>query len=205
MFVKTKLLIRDVWAREQLRLRLLAVLSVVCAALAAGVGWAVLRPAGAATSARPGAAASALDPGQPAMALVFVSGAVARPGLYHLSAGARIADAIAAAGGITADADPSRLPNLAARIHDGHQVNVPFRRSIGGTRSTLDKVDVNSATLDELRAVPGMPLGLAEAIVSYRELFGPFRSLSDMRQMLGLTGPTVTGLRPYLRAVPVSP
>jgi competence protein ComEA len=206
MFAKAKLLVREVWCRDHLRVRLLAVLSVLFAALAAGAGWAVLRPtSSAAPAVARGGVGAALDPAEPALALVFVSGAVLHPGLYHLSPGARIADAIAAAGGITPDADPSRLPNLAARIHDGHQVNVPFRRSTGGTWRAVDKLDVNSATLDQLRAVPGMPLGLAEAIIDYRQLFGPFRSLSDLRQLLGINGPTLTGLRPHLRVVPVSP
>src|SRR5579864_4596328 len=143
MFAKTKLLAREAWRREHLRVRLLAALSVLCAALAAGVGWAVLRPSAAAPTAAAAGGAAALDPGEPALALVFVSGAVLHPGLYHLSPGARIADAIAAAGGVTPDADPSRLPNLAARIHDGHQVNVPFRRGGGGSRNTADKLDIN--------------------------------------------------------------
>jgi competence protein ComEA len=182
---------------------MLVATSVVLAFCAVGVGWVTLRPTAA--TAPPGRGAlAALDPAEPALALVFVSGAVLHPGLYHLSPGARIADAIAAAGGITPDADPSRLPNLAARIHDGHQVNVPFRRGPGGV-GTAGKLDINTASLDQLRAVPGMPLGLPEAIVSYRDLFGPFRSLSDLRLMLGVDGPTVTGLRAYLRVLPVTP
>ncbi|HEV7677028.1 MAG TPA: ComEA family DNA-binding protein [Candidatus Dormibacteraeota bacterium] len=140
------------------------------------------------------------------MALLFVSGAVARPGLYHLSADARIADAVSAAGGLLPDADPNRLPDMASRVHDGKQVNVPFRRSTStSTRSSAGKLDANTASLAELRAVPGMPLGLPEAIVDYRDNFGPFRSLTDMRRLLGLDGPTVTGLRPYLRVVAVTP
>jgi competence protein ComEA len=202
MFAITKLLHRGDGVSQPWHLRLVAVLGVLLAAGGGVVGWLALRPAAAATAPAP--ALTELDPGAPAAALVFVSGAVAHPGLYRLSAGARIADAIAAAGGITPDADPGRLPDLASRVHDGHQVNVPFGKS--GTRtSTAGKLDVNSATLDELRAVPGMPLGLPEAIVDYRTQFGPFRSLTDMRMLLGLDGPTLTGLRPYLRVVPVAP
>jgi competence protein ComEA len=200
MFVTTKLLQR--WPARRPRLLLLIVLGCGLAAGAGVVGWAALRPgpAAAAHVAPP----AALDPAEPALALVFVSGAVAHPGLYRLSAGARVADAIAAAGGLTPDADSGRLPNLAARVHDGHQVNVPFRKTTAA-RSASEKLDVNTATLDELRAVPGMPLGLPEAIVSYRQLYGGFRSLSDMRVMLGLDAAVVTSLRAYLRVVPVSP
>jgi competence protein ComEA len=169
------------------------------------VGWLALRPAAA--HAVPSARPQAPDPGQPALALVFVSGAVVHPGLYHLAADARIADAVAAAGGVVAEADPSRLPDMASRVHDGKQVNVPFRRSTSSSasRSSAAKLDVNTATVAQLRAVPGMPLGLPEAIVDYRDNFCPFRSLTDMRRLLGLDGPTVTGLRPYLRVVAVAP
>ncbi len=185
-------------------MRLVVALGVVLLAAGAWIGWMALRPASAHAQRGAAGGPAALDPGAPAMALVFVSGAVARPGLYRLSPGARIADAIAAAGGITPDADPGRLPDLAERVHDGHQVNVPFLRSTS-SHPLASRLDINTATLDELRAVPGMPLGLPEAIVQYREQFGPFRALSDLRLMLGVDGPTVTGLRPYLRVVPVKP
>lgn len=210
MFVATKLLnstTRD-GAAAAWRLRVVALLGVLLVAGGGAVGWLALRPT---TTAR-GTALSpltALDPGAPALALVFVSGAVVRPGLYHLSPDARIADAIAAAGGLTPQADSGRLPNLAARLHDAHQVNVPFLRGGRGTFSGrlpwAQRLDVNTASFDELRAIPGMPLGLAEAIVDYRDQFGPFRALSDLRVQLGIDSPTVTGLRLYLRVVPVSP
>lgn len=207
MFATTKLLDRIGPAEDApaaWRLRLVAALGMVLAAGGGVVGWLALRPAAPPGRMAAATELSALDPGAPALALVFVSGAVVRPGLYHLSPDARVADAIAAAGGLAPGADPGHLPNLAARVHDAHQVNVPFLRS-SGTRSLAGRLDVNTATLDELLAVPGMPLGLAQAIVDYREQFGPFRSLSDLRLQLGVDGPTVTGLRPYLRAVPVSP
>jgi len=208
MFAIAKLLDRSETAEAgpaAWRLRVVAALGTLLAAGGGVVGWLALRPAAAAPG-RVAAAADlgALDPGAPALALVFVSGAVMRPGLYHLSPDARIADAIAAAGGLAPGADPGRIPNLAARIHDAHQVNVPFLRSTG-TRALSARLDINTATLDQLLAVPGMPLGLAQAIVDYREQFGPFRAMSDLRLQLGVDGPTVTGLRPYLRVVAVSP
>ena len=207
MFVIAKLLDRVTTTGDPAwGLRIVAGLGALLAVGGGLVGWMSLRPS--AVAARPATLGdlAALDPGAPALALVFVSGAVVHPGMYHLSPGARIADAIAAAGGLASDADPGRLPNLAARIHDGHQVNVPFRRitASGGTPLST-RLDINTATLDELLAVPGMPLGLPQAIVDYRSQFGPFRSLTDLRLMLGVDGPTVTGLRPYLRVIPVSP
>ena len=169
---------------------------IVAAVLAA---WLLTHPRTAA-EASPVPLGTALDPAQPPEALVFVSGAVAQPGLYRLSTGARVADAIAAAGGITPEADPGRLPNLSARIHDGHQINVPFLKGRGasGVAGRVGKLDLNTATADELRAVPGMPLGLAEAIVDARGLLGAFRSVSDLHALLDVDSQTLTSLRPYL-------
>jgi len=180
---------------------------VIAACLAAGllggagfVGWVALRPAGS-VAAAPMPIGQPLDPASAPEALVFVSGAVVHPGLYRLATGARVADAIAAAGGITHDADPGKLPNLAARVHDGRQVNVPFLRSTRGT--TAGRLDLNTAAVEELAAVPGMPLGLPEAIVDSRGSWGPFTSVSDLRTRLGVDAETLAGLRPYLKVVPL--
>jgi competence protein ComEA len=155
---------------------------------------------GAATAGEVEALGEPLEAPAPAAALVYVSGAVAHPGLYRLSPSARVADAVAAAGGVTADADPGRMPDLAARVHDGRQVNVPFRRSgaAGSGATAAGRLDLNTASVEELRAVPGMPAGLPEAIVDARELWGPFGSLSDLRTLLGVDPATVTALRPHL-------
>src|SRR5260370_37421994 len=71
-------------------------------------------------------------PAQPGL-LVDVSGAVQSPGLYRLPRGDRVFDAIAAAGGLAADADMSKLPNLAGRLKDGEQVKVAFAKTTSGT------------------------------------------------------------------------
>jgi competence protein ComEA len=202
MFAITKLLHGAGSTRERRRWAIGIVAGVAAALVAAGatLGWLALRPARAATV---GAAPPPIDAGAPTLALVFVSGAVVHPGLYRLSPDARLADAVAAAGGLTADADPGHMPDLAARVHEGKQVNVPFRRATG--RLSTSRLDINTATLDELRAIPTMPLGLADAIVAYREQFGAFRTLSELRTMLGADGPTVTGLRPYLMVATATP
>ncbi|HEY6377646.1 MAG TPA: helix-hairpin-helix domain-containing protein [Candidatus Dormibacteraeota bacterium] len=188
-------------------LRVLAVVVVLGAALllVGGVAaWRQLRTAPA-TSSAPVPLNAAIDPPAPPELLVFVSGAVVQPGLYRLSSAARIADAIAAAGGFTADADPGKLPNMAARVHDGKQVNVPFRRGASGSSGSTsiplaDRVDVNAAGVDELRAVPGMPLGVPEAIVDTRTNFGPFSTVSQLKADLGLDSVTFAAVRPFLRA-----
>jgi competence protein ComEA len=142
-------------------------------------------------------------PGPAATLLVFVSGAVAHPGLYELATGARIADAIADAGGILPSADPGKLPNLAALLHDGHQVNVPFAKSSGARTSA--KIDVNSAGVSELDTIPGMTPDLAQAIVATRTQWGPFASLADLRQALGLDTATATLIGKHLSFLTTAP
>jgi competence protein ComEA len=162
--------------------------------LAGVAGWSVLHQASAAAPVPVG---ETVDPPAPPTVLIFVSGAVAHPGLYELSPGARVADAIAAAGGITSLADPGHLPNMAQRVNDGRQVNVPYMKS--GT--TAAKLDINTAAETELDAVPGMPPGLGGEIVQYRNEWGPFTSMSQLHADLGVDSATVTGLEHYLRVV----
>jgi competence protein ComEA len=163
--------------------------------LAGAAGWVAVN--NHAANAAPVPVGETVDPPAPATVLVFVSGAVEHPGLYELSPDARVADALAAAGGITTLADPGHLPNMAERVHDGRQINVPFLKS--GT--TAAKLDVNTAAEDELDAVPGMPPGLAAAIVAYRTEWGPFTTMSQLHADLGVDSATVTGLEHYLRVV----
>lgn len=175
--------------------------------LAAGAGLLATAGAGLAVVHQPpatpqvGAQADAVQPLAPSTVLVFVSGAVAHPGLYRLSSAARVADAIAAAGGVTPLADPGHLPNLSALVHDGRQINVPFLKST----STMAKLDINSAALDELEAVPGMPAGLPQAIVQFRQQWGDFTTMTQLHTDLGVDPATVSGLRLYLRVVPATP
>lgn len=142
-------------------------------------------------------------PGPAATLLVFVSGAVAHPGLYELAVGARIADAIADAGGIVPSADAGKLPNLAALLHDGHQVNVPFAK--GSSARTSAKMDANSADLSELETIPGMTSDMAQAIVATRAQWGPFASLADLRQALGLDTATATLIGKHLSFLSATP
>lgn len=135
-------------------------------------------------------------PGAPATLLVFVSGAVAHPGLYEVATGARIADAIADAGGILPSADAGKLPNLSGLLHDGHQVNVPFAKGTAARTST--KIDVNAAAAAELAAVPGITADLAQAIVAARQQWGPFANLSDLRVALGLDTATAALIGKHL-------
>ncbi len=163
-----------------------------------GVGWAAAQSGGGGASVSPPTAV-APDPGSAATsttALVFVSGAVRTPGLYRLSPDARVADAIAAAGGLLPTADGAKLPDMAERVHDGRQINVPWPKPAASRAPSLD---VNAAEVDELAAVAGMPEGLPQAIVEYRAAWGPFASLAVMGKDLEIDPATMKALSASLR------
>jgi competence protein ComEA len=131
--------------------------------------------------------------------LVSVTGAVANPGLYRIAKGERASAAIAAAGGLTADADPNRMPNLAARLKDGQEVKVPTRTAPargGSTRTT--RVSLNAATTDELAAVPGFTTDLAAAAIRYRQDYGGFSSTRELVTVLGMGEADYLVARSYL-------
>ncbi len=103
--------------------------------------------------------------------VVDVAGAVTHPGVYRLGAGSRIADALTAAGGATAEADPFAL-NKAAPVRDGQRIYVPrpgetVPAGSAGSDAQL-KIDVNHATAAELEALPGIGPTTAARIVRSR-------------------------------------
>src|SRR5256712_12596165 len=129
-------------------------------------------------------AAPALEiPPQPGL-LVDIVGAVENPGLYRLPRGGRVFDAIAAAGGFSADADMSRAPNLAGRLSDGEQIKVPFVKTASGT--TVVRVNLNQATLEELEAVPRFTLAYAQECLDYPTNLGGLQSMPELVQIPGM-------------------
>lgn len=119
--------------------------------------------------------------------VVHVAGEVARPGLVALSGDARVADAVAAAGGATADASLTAI-NLAAPVSDGMQVIVPAEVPGAGLEAVPDdgRVHVNRATVVDLDALPGVGPVLAERIVAHRDERGPFDSVEDLLDVPGI-------------------
>ena len=141
--------------------------------------------------------------------LVEVTGAVAHPGLYNVAKGERVSAAIAAAGGFTREADQSRLPNMAARLKDGEQINVPSLltpgRATSGARSATrasatrsSAVSLNLATADQLAAVPGFTPDLASAVIRYRTEYGGFATTRELVDVLNMSESDYLRARAYL-------
>ena len=176
--------------------QLAGVLAILVIAAAAYVLW----PRAAVTPIMPVAiSADDAEAAQDRTVIVYVSGAVRNPGLYTVIATLRVSDAIVAAGGLTEDADPSCMPNLAAHVKDAKQVAVPFLGHC--SKSKKVKLDINAATRDQLLALPGMDGQLADAIIKYRQDFGGFNALTELKSAMGLDANTYKELAKSL-AVP---
>lgn len=152
---------------------------------------------------------------------VYVSGAVLEPGLYDVPEGSRAEAAITAAGGMTAAADSTRV-NLARKLKDGNQVNVPALKSstkkgkaaainsedkpvkgrrtpkqgttAGRAQSEGARVRINSASASELQALPGIGPALAQRIVAERSR-GRFTSVEDLQRVPGIGKAKLARLR----------
>ena len=130
---------------------------------------------------------SAASPQVASLLIVHLSGEVIAPGVYRLPVGARIDDALKAAGGPTGDGDIHRL-NLAARLADGQQIVVPKR--VDPVLSAMapvpspapGRVNLNMASVAELDRLPGVGPVTAQRIVAYREQHGPFSSVEQLRE-----------------------
>lgn len=117
---------------------------------------------------------------------VYITGAVDKPGVYTLPEGSRINDIIQQAGGFLPNADQEGL-NLAAKLEDGQQLNVPVRSP--ETHVSGGRVNINTASVEELDALPGIGPTAAENIVNYRAEHGPFQFIQDIQNVPGI-GPT---------------
>jgi competence protein ComEA len=166
------------------------VLGALALALALTLASRLLRDAGTAYEAP--APAAATRPAGPAAQLVVVDvvGAVRRAGLYRLPQGSRIADAVARAGGATKKADLA-LVNLAAPVADGTQIVVPVRAAAGAVDGSASSapggpVHLNTATLQDLDALPGVGPVTAQKILDYRQQHGAFASVDELDAIPGI-------------------
>lgn len=169
----------------------------------------------------PSVAIGTLDRGRRRMrddtVVVYVTGAVKRPGIYLLRPGDRYDRAVSLAGGFVAAADLTGV-NLAQRAVDGDEIDVPAmgdaspyaarrhapaaRRHARSSRSRTPpsaSVDVNDADAQALALVPGIGRAVAARIVELRQREGSFRSLDELLDVAGMTAARLERARPYLR------
>lgn len=149
--------------------------------------------------------------------VVHVAGAVQAPGVQRMDLSARVVDAVEASGGPTGDADLARI-NMAAELQDGQQIYVPAvgedppppvvtgETGTAGTSSAsstgnasgggaADIVNINSASVEELEALPGVGPAIGQAIVDHRESNGPFSSVDQLTDVRGIGEAKLEGLR----------
>lgn len=143
--------------------------------------------------------------------LVHVAGAVRRPGLYELPAGARIADAIDLAGGPRATANLNGI-NLAEPLVDGQKLDVPRKGEAVPTTTTTGAapgtttpgttasgtVNLNTADQVALETIPGIGPVTASAIIAYRTEIGQFDSIDQLLEVTGIGPATLESMRAYI-------
>jgi competence protein ComEA len=154
-------------------------------------------------AARP--AAVRVDQAGGGRVLVHVAGAVRRPGVYRLEAGARVDDAVRRAGGAARAADLSAI-NLAAKLEDGRQVLVPERAppgeagaAAGTTAVPGQPINLNTATLEQLDTLAGVGPATAQKILDYREQHGAFSSVDELDRVPGIGPGRLAALRDLVR------
>jgi len=133
--------------------------------------------------------------------MIDVRGAVNKPGVYTLTVGSRVQDAITFAGDVLSNAD-TRALNLARKLNDGEQIYVPLvgeatiapptavsKSSAARTptaQAPQGKININTATLEQLDALPGIGPAIAQRIIDYRTQNGNFKKIDDLKNVRGI-------------------
>ena len=136
---------------------------------------------------------------------VDVKGAVKTPGIYDLPVGSRINDAVQKAGGLTDNAD-SKSINLAQKISDEALVYVPTKEEAisQDTHSNVSnskenkKVNLNKASIEELKQVKGLGAKRAQDIIDHRDSNGKFKSVDELKKVSGIGAKTIEKLKEYV-------
>ena len=131
---------------------------------------------------------------QEAVIFVDIKGAVKNPGVYQMKSGDRVKDALEAAGGLTGEADSQKV-NLAQRVEDQMVIVVPkvgeeateMPAGLTGKEASKEgKVNINTATVEELKTLKGVGEKKAEAIIEYRKKNGSFKTKEDLMKVRGI-------------------
>jgi len=192
--------------RVRVRVGLGAALVLAVAGVAVAVFVTAVTPRGASSVvapstplSSPGSSASS-RPASGAAIYVHILGQVKVPGLYALHDGDRAVDVVAAAGGLTAEADPATL-NLARFLSDGEQIVVPAvgeappaSASVGGT-AVPGKVNINTADGPTLETLPRVGPAMAARILAWRTANGRFTAIEDLMSVSGIGAKTFEGLK----------
>lgn len=138
---------------------------------------------------------------------IDIKGAVRSPGVYKLPLDARVQDVVKTAGGLTEEAESSKL-NLAEKLKDemsiyvykkGEQVSeTSTSRSEQAGEKTEEKININTASTSNLQTVPGIGESKATAIIEYREKEGLFQTIEDLQNVTGIGEKTIEKLKEYL-------
>ena len=147
------------------------------------------------------------EPVEQDLITVDVKGAVKAPGIYDLPVGSRVNDAVQKAGGLTEQADSKSL-NLAQKVSDEALVYVPSKgeesasqQTASGTDSSTSKekkVNLNKASLEELKQVKGLGGKRAQDIIDHRETNGKFKSVDELKKVSGIGAKTIEKLKDYV-------
>ena len=208
----------DTWSPTARKVAFAVAIAVVVLAVwkwgSGGTGEALTPRAPSAPPAAAAAEASAAEPASPASVTVQVVGAVRRPGVYAVPGGSRVIDAVNAAGGLLGNADQAAV-NLARAVNDGEQIPVPVQGAAaspaggagaagGGAAGAAPapgaKVDLNSATAEQLDALPGVGPATAKKIVDDRTENGPFRKVEDLMRVPGIGAKKLDALKDLVTA-----
>ncbi len=168
-----------------------------------------------ATRAPAGAPVTLLPSSTPEPIVVYVTGAVQRPGVYVLPRGSRLVNAVEVAGGFLEGADLNQV-NLAESVKDGQQVVIPGlstmptpELTIGGSGLLVtptpfagEKININTASVELLDTLPGIGQTVAAKIVEYREQNGPFTRVEDLLKIPGIGPSTLEGIRGLITVGP---
>jgi competence protein ComEA len=167
-------------------------LGVLIGLLAAGLIWlAASQPRGEAVTLLPSPTTRSVT--------VYISGAVATPGVYILPEGSRVDDVILLAGGFLPNAEQEGV-NLVAMLQDGQQLDVPVRSA--STHVSDGRININTATVEELGTLPGIGPTIAKNIVNYRLENGPFQFIQDIQNVSGIGPATYDEIKDLIMVGP---